>query len=73
MSAMGGSGGGECFAPICAQVSRRPEHSVLSTAGHILAELGLRRPSGGREISKESLEVAGVMSRFCESLYLVET
>ena len=30
MSAMGGSGGGECFAPICAHVSRRHVHSVIS-------------------------------------------
>ena len=30
MSAMGGSGGGECFAPICAEVSRGPEHSIVN-------------------------------------------
>ncbi|MEC8341919.1 MAG: hypothetical protein VXZ71_03540, partial [SAR324 cluster bacterium] len=53
-----------CFLPHPEPWSQTPE---ANTAAHILAEYGLRRLSGGREISEGSFEVAGVMGRFWEN------
>ena len=42
----------------------RSQTLQANTAGHILADFQLWRRSRGREISKPSFEVAGVMGRF---------
>ena len=52
-----------CFIAHPELLSQAPE---ANTAADILAEYGLRRPSGGREISEGSFEVAGVMGRSWE-------